>query len=374
MRKLSDEEIDFIWEDIRKRGVFTESLAENLLDHICCFIEEQPDDGRPFGEICRQAMESFGPNGLQEVQDETLFLINQKHLSKMKKLMYISGTFASLALIIGAMFKIFHWPGANLLLIFGTLSLTFLFSPFFFYMYFKEQTEKKGKVIAALGFATAIFLCLGAIFKIMHWPGASFMIIGFVLLFVVFLPLYMINGIRNPLTRFSSISNGFLLACIGGFMMLLSFQQPSKAINDSFSAIHENENKLNQMLASKWNAEADRFPIECKTMLSEFRENCTKALSGLPEINEGKPIGTGQVISETDLLNVQVEISAAVQKLNEQMKGEKVAGYNWSAIENTKLQPGQTGSIRFQVLQLENQAYLRALSMNDQTKTAMTKN
>ena len=69
MRSLTDEQIDFIADDIRIRGVFTQSLQEDLLDHICCFIEEQ-DDERPFEEIYRRALDAFGQQGLQGIQDE----------------------------------------------------------------------------------------------------------------------------------------------------------------------------------------------------------------------------------------------------------------------------------------------------------------
>src|SRR5687768_15625888 len=103
MRSLADEQIDFIAEDIRRRGVFTTSLQEDLLDHICCYIEQQPDDERPFAEIYLQALEAFGQNGLQAVQDETLFLINRPYLTLMKTIAYFSGALASVSLILGAL-------------------------------------------------------------------------------------------------------------------------------------------------------------------------------------------------------------------------------------------------------------------------------
>ena len=39
MYALSDQQIDFILNDIKIRGVETEDLQLNLLDHICCIIE-----------------------------------------------------------------------------------------------------------------------------------------------------------------------------------------------------------------------------------------------------------------------------------------------------------------------------------------------
>lgn len=352
MPELKDEQVEFIWADIRKRGVFTESLAENLLDHICCFLEEQPDDGRPFAEMYKLALNSFGKNGLQEVQDETLFLIHQKQLSKMKKLMYITGTIASISLIVGALFKLMHWPGANMMLLLGTLSLTFFFSPFFFYIYFKEQTEKKGKAIAIFGFLTGIFLCLGAIFKLLHWPGASFMIIGFVLLFIIFLPLYVINGMRNPLTRFGTISNGFLLACIGGFMMLLSFQNPSKAVEDSYKTIHENENAMLNQLKQNWKLNGDS---SSNALLNEFTTACDNAIAEIPENEGSNKIGSGAPMSPQDLEDLNTKISRATNNLN------LYSGFK-QKLNFTPIAPAQSGSIRYQILQHECEAYLLAMN------------
>lgn len=347
MRSIGDAEIDFIREDIRRRGVFTESLQENLLDHLCCFIEEQPDDGQPFGEIYRRALEAFGHNGLQEVQDETLFLINQKHLSKMKKLTIISGAIASFAVIFGALFKVQHWPGANILLILGTLMLIFLFFPTFFYMQFKEQTEKRGRFIAAAGLATAIMLCLGALFKIMHWPGAIVMINGFILFFVVFLPLYVINGIRNPLTKLSSISNGFLFATIGGFMLLLSFQNPSRAIQDSFKTINENQSALLGQL--KTNA-ANSPAAEA---LAKFTSSCDAAVNEITNNEDEKRIGNGSPIDNRLLVSLNEKVKTALDQLNASGKLQK-------PLTVAPFTSAQVGSIRFQLLQLECAAYASA--------------
>lgn len=354
MRSLGDAEIDFIREDIRRRGVFTESLQEDLLDHLCCFIEEQPDDGQPFGEVYRRALESFGQNGLQEVQDETLLLINQKHQTTMKKLTYISGAIASFAVIFGALFKVQHWPGANVLLILGTLLLIFLFFPSFFYMQFKEQTEKRGRFIAASGLATAIMLCLGALFKIMHWPGAMLMINGFILFFVVFLPLYVINGIRNPLTRLSSISNGFLFATIGGFMLLLSFQNPGKNVVDSFTIIHDNEKMLLGQLRTQ--LATDSSTAASATALDAFVKSCDNAVSAIPQNDPEAHIGNGAGVEHEALDDFNTRLATAVKTLNTTLEGK-----HWKPLVVQPFGPAQLGSIRFQVLQLECRAYTQAL-------------
>lgn len=358
MRNLGDAEIDFIREDIRRRGVFTESLQENLLDHLCCYIEEQPEDDRPFEEVYAQALEAFGHNGLQQVQDETLFIINHSHLNTMKKLMYISGASASILLIAGAFFKINHWPGANVSLLLGTVMLTILFIPSFFYLRFKEQSEKKEKAISAIGMVTVLIMSTGALFKLMHWPYTMILVTsGFGMLFLLFLPLYIINGVRNPITRFSSLSSAFLFACLGGFMLLLSFQQPSRNVMDSYKTIHENETAMLVQLQHEVNGKTTD-PAAQKA-LQDFIAVTNKALDEIPGANPEVKIGNGDAVENDELKTLNQKLNAAIAELNKSLSTQQ----SWKAISAPALEPAQFGSIRFQVLQLQCRVYSQALSL-----------
>ncbi len=353
MRSLSDEQIDFIADDIRIRGVFTQSLQEDLLDHICCFIEEQ-DDERPFEEIYRRALDAFGQQGLQGIQDETLYLVNRPYLTKMKKIAYLSGGLSATALVLGALFKVQHWPGANVMLISGTLLMTFFFIPYFFYTQFTEQTEKKGKVISTLGLITAVLMATGAFFKLMHWPGATILIIAFTFFFLIFLPLYIINGARNPLTRLSSVSNGFLFACIGGFMMLLSFQQPSKAVTDSLVIIEQNQTQLLAKMKDQL-ANSDAASTT-KQALEQFVASCDQSVSTIAT-DDAATIGNGLPVSNEQLAPFNTRISDAVSTLNTTMASNP----NWTPLKYNMIERTLYGSVKFQVMQLETEAYVNAM-------------
>lgn len=354
MRSLADEQIDFIAEDIRRRGVFSASLQEDLLDHICCYIEEQPDDERPFAEIYRQALKAFGHNGLQAVQDETLYLINQPYLTKMKKFAYITGGLSSLFIIGGALFKVQHWPGANVQIIAGTLLMALFFIPYFFYTQFTEQTEKKSRIIAGLGLTTALLLAAGTLFKIMHWPGTIVIIFGFILLFVVFLPLYIINGARNPLTRLSAVSNGLLFACIGGFMLLLSFQQPSKNITDSLAVIESNEKEMLAELQARFHTQETASPF--RYTMTQFVSSCDMAINVINRDSLRPEVANGDVVAGEDLNLLNDYLRKAVNKLNTEMNM-----YNgWIPLSFKEISSTTLGSAKFQVLQLKNKAYINA--------------
>jgi hydrogenase-4 membrane subunit HyfE len=343
MRELSETEIDFIRDDIRRRGVFTETLADNLLDHLCCFIEEQQQDQRSFEQIYQQALEAFGQNGLQEVQDETLFLINQPHFKAMKKFMYISGAIASIFLLIASLMKVMHWPGASILFILAATLFIFLFLPYYIYTNYQEQTEKKGKMIAVLGIVTAVMLCLATVFKIMHWPGAAPMFIMFTVLFLVFLPLYILNGIRNPLTKSSSLSNGFLFASIGSFALLVSFRQPSQSTQETMKQIETNQQKL--LLELKSNNSDEQTKAAFLSFNNAFDKIRTEFLSP----DDESILGEGGTIDNVRLENLNKEISLAIQDLNAAMK-EKT---EWRIIQPVKIGSAVSGSVKFQLLQLQ---------------------
>jgi hypothetical protein len=60
MMSLSKEQVAFIREDIRKRGIKDEDLLNELTDHICSMIEERGFDDGSFPEIHRVVMNEFG--------------------------------------------------------------------------------------------------------------------------------------------------------------------------------------------------------------------------------------------------------------------------------------------------------------------------
>jgi hypothetical protein len=73
----------------------------------------------------------------------------------------------------------------------GYLSLLFLFLPTLLFVKLKSAQTKKLKRIYILGIVSMIIFASSNMFKMFHWPGASvLMIVGSVLLICLFLPLY----------------------------------------------------------------------------------------------------------------------------------------------------------------------------------------
>ena len=53
MIQLSEQQVEFILNDIRRNGIEMEELQQNLLDHICCVIENEMPYNSNFEEFYR---------------------------------------------------------------------------------------------------------------------------------------------------------------------------------------------------------------------------------------------------------------------------------------------------------------------------------
>ena len=220
MFSLTEEQIAFIENDIKVRGITSPDLSIDLLDHICCVIENELDGYRNFDTVYQETLLLFGEKGLKEIQDETNRLLTFKHYYIMNSTMKISGYISSLMILSGAFFKFNHWPGANVLMLVGVFLLTVLFLPLLFILKFKESAESNRSVALSItGFVAAFLICIGIFFKIMHWPGAQFMIIsGGVLLLLGYLPIYFISIYKNTTNKLNSTATVILI--IAGVSLL----------------------------------------------------------------------------------------------------------------------------------------------------------
>ena len=222
MYQLSDKQIDHILNDIGARGVEMESLQQNLLDHICCIIEQDLEENGDFESFYQKTIKTFYKDALWEIEEETLLLLTFKNYYTMKKAMIVSGTISTALLSMGLIFKFMHWPGASLgiLLGIGTLSLVFL--PLMFLLKIKEKQDIKDKLTIGIGAFAGILISLGILFKIMHWPYANIMMTSsLTILLLVFLPFYFFSGIRNPETKVNTIVSSILLISASGLLLTL---------------------------------------------------------------------------------------------------------------------------------------------------------
>jgi hypothetical protein len=136
--ELTEENIEYIRQGIREKGITMQALTDSLVDHICCIIENEP--GTDFQAAYDRAFAAFGKNELKEIQQQTILLLILKKEAAMKKTMYLLGYVAVVLSTTGLLFKFQHWPGASITLILGILLLNFGFLPMYFYDKYKQAT------------------------------------------------------------------------------------------------------------------------------------------------------------------------------------------------------------------------------------------
>jgi hypothetical protein len=76
---LTDQEIDFILKDIISRGITTDDLQQNLLDHICIMIEQVLEQDSDFNECYFSVVKTFYKSELSEIEEETRILTAYKN-------------------------------------------------------------------------------------------------------------------------------------------------------------------------------------------------------------------------------------------------------------------------------------------------------
>jgi cation transport ATPase len=191
--KLSPEQESIIENFVLAQGIKIPTLRDDLIDHLCCVVESELGKEKSFEQILNEAVKDLAPKGLQEIQHQTIFLLNSKRIIAMKKVLYFTGFIGSLALTAGVTFKLMHWPWANVLFIIGFLFLLLIFIPLLAIDRYKVSLSKavsvKTKII--MGAIAAIITGLSGLFKMMHLQGADLLLMlgAFVFAFG-FLPFY----------------------------------------------------------------------------------------------------------------------------------------------------------------------------------------
>jgi len=213
---LGLEEVKIIENQVTEANIHYSHLRDDLIDHICCDVEHMMKDGYKFSDAYEKVRERIGYRGLKKIQDDTFYLIDKTYRT-MKKLMKTTGLIAPALLGIGSLFKIFHWPGAGILLVLGFFVLCFLFLPTSIYILYKETKSKKNVFTYLSGFMAALLYSLGVLFKVMHFPfGTELLFAGIFTSALLFLPALFITKLKgaSKSTEKSAIAIGMVALII----------------------------------------------------------------------------------------------------------------------------------------------------------------
>ena len=140
----------------------------------------------------------------------------------MKKIIYFIALITTFLIVSGSLFKIMHWPGAAVMIILGSFSFAFLFIPLIILKKFKEESFSKDKIIYSLGIILGTVLGLGFIFKIMHWPMATVLMLSSIILFnFLYVPAYFISRYNRDELRYSTIINSVMMFSFGSILFAI---------------------------------------------------------------------------------------------------------------------------------------------------------
>lgn len=178
----------------------------------------------------------------------------------MKKPINIIGFLLILILTSGVIFKRLHLPGASIFLVAGIIFFILIYLPFYISWVIKaarDNNSNSNKFIAVIIIGGIITFCIGALFKIMHWPGAGILVwlgIGIIILGLI------IFMIKNRKEFFQSLS---MISVLLGILILGTFSFNFSNINQYTSLI---------------NAEKVTYPVLSEST-DQIRDYCNHSMN-----------------------------------------------------------------------------------------------
>jgi hypothetical protein len=243
----------------------------------------------------------------------------------MKTLIKILGSITLFFIAIGTLFKLQHWPGASIMLLIGNMTIIIGFLPTYFGMRLYNSQKKIETLYNMIGLISLMMLFTGALFKINHWPGASVMLIfGTILFALLALPLFIFSSVKDPDKKTTEISAIVFIGVFLSFFFILIALKPSKnnllayntlnkqylqsnlllnEINKKYNTSLINKNKTRQGLASI-NSKADSM----KQFIRETKQQLIKAADG-PDDIESK-MNNPEKINAKDNIDIPTFIMA----------------------------------------------------------------
>lgn len=194
MTLITDQQLEVLQHYVSQGGVTEQTLQEDLLDHACCIVEEAVMNGCTFTEAFALVQDALPAPDLKTLQHDQTYLLNLNPLTTMKRLFYWVLFLTVLFINTGSLFQLQHWPGAKMIQTIGFMLLLFALLPIVAFQAFRNSQHHSNLVLARIGFGIlgGAIATTGWLFKVMHWPMANLLLLfGMLILNFVFLPLFM---------------------------------------------------------------------------------------------------------------------------------------------------------------------------------------
>ena len=99
--ELTEAQVFLVEKKLSDLGLAYLPLKEEFLDHVCCLVEEKIANGQNIQQAIHVVFEAIGKDELKELQQQTIFLTNQKS-RRMKNVIFVFTT--ALILLTGSLF------------------------------------------------------------------------------------------------------------------------------------------------------------------------------------------------------------------------------------------------------------------------------
>ena len=172
---LDQQELNKIRNRVALAEVQNASLSVDLVDHICCMIEERVERGTNLETAEDEVFKEMGEVQLKAIDKETKLLTQNKFT--MKKRTKIIGYVALLLLLIGFVMKQLHLLGAGVAWGLGVLVAVFGFALFLTVDRFSYAKSSLERINGVLGYIGAAGYLTGIGFNVLNYPF-SYMLMG----------------------------------------------------------------------------------------------------------------------------------------------------------------------------------------------------
>lgn len=364
MYQLNEDQVDFILSDIRKKGIDLEDLQYDLLDHVCCIIENEFSGQSNFEQFYEDTIARFFRKELREVQDETKKLLTFKDYYAMKRILNITGFTAGGFIVIGAIFRMLEISSANVLMLLGAVIFGLLFLPLAAVLKFQDEATARNKFVFVFGTLIGIAATFGILFKLMYWPYANVLMRGSLMVFMgLFVPTYFFVRLREATSRFNTMLSTILMLVGGGMMLTLSNPKISVNMEDCLYSVGDfletntaDMQAINEDIADKLAAN-DRKIEQMRLLSGRIDSEIGQIKAKLISESEQVSLETAGSMTIADLRNpynsevVQAHFAESTGELSMQSLQELLQAYNQEL--HSLLPEGHRYAIPYEKLQMD---------------------
>lgn len=269
-----------------------------------------------------------------------IFLNHSEQKKETPILLHISILIGGILFMLGVLFKVMHWPTSAILLFSGWMIILFLFLPILLFIKVKGAQSSSEKWTYTIGVFSLIVFEMAAMFKMFHWPGASILLIlGSVMLVSVFIPRFSWSQFKesnviSPQYIFIIIISAYAVILTALLSLNVSGNLLTSFSNDERDAgiISKYYQEKNDLVMADDLQESDSTRLLKEMQAASIREE-TNNLNAFIYSIKSDLIGSAEGVDEKRtayLMSHPEEIIAldhadAVKKLNTLTKGKRVS-------------------------------------------------